>query len=108
MEDKEIVWLHGEVKSPPFSDAARVEAGTYLRQLQQGLLLSMPHSRYMRSVGPRCHELRVTDETNIWRIMYRIDDDAIIVCDVFKKKTQATPPDIIKNCKTRLALYDSV
>ena len=31
--DKPLVWLHGEVKSPPFSPAARLEAGFFLRQL---------------------------------------------------------------------------
>jgi len=25
--DKPLVWLHGEVKTPPFSSAARIDAG---------------------------------------------------------------------------------
>ncbi|TFH43207.1 MAG: type II toxin-antitoxin system RelE/ParE family toxin, partial [Lysobacterales bacterium] len=25
--DKPLVWLHGEIKTPPFSAAARIEAG---------------------------------------------------------------------------------
>jgi hypothetical protein len=29
--DKPLVWLHGEVKTPPFTPAARLEAGTLLR-----------------------------------------------------------------------------
>jgi acyl-CoA synthetase (AMP-forming)/AMP-acid ligase II len=29
--DKPLVWLHGDVKTPPFSRAARLEAGTLLR-----------------------------------------------------------------------------
>ena len=44
VNDKEIVWLHGEVKTPPFSTAARMEAGFLLRQLQYGVKLSMPQS----------------------------------------------------------------
>jgi len=36
--DKPLVWLHGDVKSPPFSDAARREAGFLLRMLQRGEL----------------------------------------------------------------------
>jgi hypothetical protein len=32
-KDKPLVWLHGEVKTPPLSAAARVEAGFLLRQL---------------------------------------------------------------------------
>jgi len=34
--DKPLVWLSGEVKTPPFSSAARLEAGTLLRRLQGG------------------------------------------------------------------------
>jgi len=28
--DKVVVWLHGEVRTPPFSAAARIEAGYLL------------------------------------------------------------------------------
>jgi len=45
----------------------------------------MPHSRPMLSIGPHCHELRITDKDNIWRIIYHIDIDAIVVAEVFKK-----------------------
>ncbi len=40
--DKELVWLAGEVKTPPFSSEARIEAGYLLRLLQKGESLSMP------------------------------------------------------------------
>ena len=43
--DKPLVWLKGEVRTPPFSAKARLEAGVLLRQLQQGVALSLPHSR---------------------------------------------------------------
>jgi hypothetical protein len=59
---KPLAWLHGEIKTPPFSKRARIEAGTLLRKLQEGELLGMPHSRPMPSIGRRCHELRVEDE----------------------------------------------
>jgi hypothetical protein len=36
------VWLHGEVKTPPFGKAARIEAGSLLRQLQKGTVLLLP------------------------------------------------------------------
>ena len=62
VNDKPLVWLHGEVKSPPFSRPARLEAGFLLRKLQRGDMLSMPHARPMPSIGPQCHELRVHDE----------------------------------------------
>ena len=105
--DKDIVWLHGGVRTPPFSEKARVETGVYLRQLQQGLLLSMPHSRPMPSIGARCHELRIPDQDASWRIIYRIDARAILVADVFAKKTQATPGDVIINCRRRFNQFDN-
>jgi phage-related protein len=77
--DKPLAWLHGEVKTPPFSQEARIDAGVLLRTLQQGLALGLPHSRPMPSVGARCHELRVPDADQTWRIVYRLDVDAVIV-----------------------------
>lgn len=103
---KPLVWLHGEIKTPPFSSEARVEAGGLLGRLQQGELIGLPHSRPMPSVGSRCHELRIQDEGRNWRIVYRIDADAIIV-DVFHKTTQKTPKHVIDTCQRRLTLYDA-
>ena len=106
--DKPLVWLHGEVKSPPFSAKARVEAGILLRRLQRGEHLAMPHSRPMPVVASRCHELRIPDETANWRIVYRVDSDAIIIADVFRKTTQATPQPVIERAQRRLRAYDQV
>jgi phage-related protein len=106
-QDKPLAWLHGEVKTPPFSKPARIEVGYLLRQLQQGHRISMPHSRAMPDIGPRCHELRIDDEKETWRIVYRIDDDAIIILDVFSKKTARTPKRIIDVCQKRLRYYDN-
>ena len=105
---KPLVWLKGEVKSPPFSASARIEAGFALRQLQQGLSLELPLSRPMPIIGKRCHELRIQDEDKTWRVIYRIDDDAIVIVEVFSKKTQQTPKSVIQNSKKRLAAYDSL
>jgi len=91
LHDKPLVWLHGEVKTPPFSREARLEAGFLLRRLQQ---------------GHRCHELRVVDAGVTWRIVYRIDADAIVIGEVFSKKTPATPRSVIEVCKRRLREYD--
>lgn len=106
--EKPLVWLHGEVKTPPFSKEARLEAGFLLRQLQQGEKLSMPHSRPMPSIASRCHELRINDENKIWRIVYRTDSDAVIILEVFEKKTNQTPKTVIDTCQRRIKLYDSV
>ena len=103
---KPLVWLHGEIKTPPFSKEARVEAGTLLRRLQEGEMLGLPHSRPMPSIGKRCHELRVRDEDQNWRIVYRLDADAIIIAEVFAKTTGQTPKGVIDTCKRRLKRYD--
>lgn len=105
---KPLVWLRGEVKSPPFSPEARLEAGFLLRRLQSGETLSMPSSRPMPSVGKRCHELRIVDRDNTWRIMYHVDNDAIVILEVFAKKTRATPKSVIENCKLRLRRYQQL
>jgi phage-related protein len=104
--DKPLVWLHGEVKTPPFSPEGRIEAGALLRHLQRGETLSLPHSRPMPVIGRRCHELRIQDQDVTWRLMYRIDSDAVIVVEVFAKKTSATPQAVIDVCKQRLRQYD--
>ncbi len=96
----------GEVKTPPFSAEARIEAGYLLRQLQAGQLIGMPHSRPMPSIGARCHELRIQDTDRTWRVMYRIDADAIVIAEVFSKTTRATPAGAIAMCKQRLKAYD--
>lgn len=105
-QHKPLVWLSGEVKSPPFSSAARVESGYLLRLLQAGQALAMPHSRPMPVIGARCHELRVQDQKQTWRIVYRVDTDAVVIAEVFSKTTQTTPPTVIKNSQRRLRAYD--
>ena len=67
----------------------------------------MPNSRPMPSVGKRCHELRIPDDKANWRIIYRIDADAIVIAEVFSKKTGKTPKNVIATCKTRLREYDN-
>jgi phage-related protein len=104
--DKPLVWLHGEVKTPPFSQTARLEAGFLLRRLQRGERLGMPHSRPMPTIGKRCHELRVVDAGSTWRIVYRSDPDAIVIAEVFAKKTARTPARVIATCKRRLKEFD--
>ena len=105
-KDKPLAWLHGKVKTPPFSAAARLEAGYLLRRLQRGDVLALPHSRPMPSMGARCHELRIGDAGAAWRIMYRIDADAIVIAEVFAKKTARTPKAVLEVCKARLKEYD--
>ena len=106
-KDKPLVWLHGEVKTPPFSQTARIEAGLLLRRLQAGENLGLPHSRPMPSIGHGCHELRINDRNVTWRVVYRVDSDAIVIVEVFKKSMVKTPPQVIDACKRRLKMYDN-
>ena len=80
---KPLAWLHGEV-------------------------LSLPHSRPMPGVGVRCHELRIPDAGKTWRIVYRLDSDAVVVLAVFAKRTPATPSVVLGACRRRLRDYDRV
>jgi phage-related protein len=107
MDEKPLIWLHGEIKTPPLSGAARIEAGYLLRKLQMGELLSLPHSRPMPSIGSRCHELRIDDQNKTWRVVYRVDNDAIVILEVFEKKAKKTPKEVIENCIRRIRLYDT-
>ena len=67
----------------------------------------MPHSRPMPAIGRRCYELRINDADVTWRLVYRVDPDAVVIVDVFSKKTAATPMAVIEACKRRLREYDN-
>lgn len=81
--DKPLVWLHSEA-------------------------LGLPHSRPMPSIGRKVHELRIPDEDSTWRVVYRVDGDAIVISEVFSKKTPQTPQRVILTCKARYAAYDEI
>lgn len=98
-----VAW--GGEDTTPFA-SRQGEAGFLLRRLQRGESLGMPHSRPMPAIGPRCHELRINDGGATWGIIYRIDTDAIVIIEVFSKKTAATPKAVITACKRRLWEYD--
>ena len=104
-EEKPLVWLRGEVKTPPFSRAGRVEAGFLLRRLQRGEQLSLPASRPMPVIGARCHELRVVDRDATWRFLVHVADDAVVILEVFSKKTRATPKRVVDSARARLKKY---
>jgi len=67
----------------------------------------MPHSRPMPRIGKRCYELRITDSDGTWRIVCRTDEDAILILEVFSKKTAKTPKSVIDTCKQRIRRYDN-
>lgn len=59
----------------------------------------------MPSIGARVHELRIVDETATWRIVYHLTVDAVVILEVFSKKTQQTPGAVIEVCQQRLKRY---
>jgi phage-related protein len=102
---KPVIWVRGEVKTPPFSEEARFEAGLLLRQLQNGELLSMPQSRPMPTIGAGCHELRIKDRGADWRIFYHLATDAVVVLGVEKKTTPRMTDATRARCRARLKRY---
>ncbi len=68
----------------------------------------MPASRPMPSVGKHCHELRIDDGVTTWRIIYRVEPQAILVAKIFKKKTRATPKRVLRESKARLTRFDGL
>ena len=105
MTSKPLVWLRGEVKTPPFSARARAEAGYLLRLLQEGERLGLPESRPMPAAGPNCHELRVVDENVTWRVLYGLTSDAVVILEVFEKKTRTTPRQMLATARRRWKQY---
>lgn len=93
---KPLVWLHGEIKTPPFTAEARQEAGMLLRLLQQGERLGMSQAEPLPDVGPRCGVLRVRDAEHNWRIMDRIDTDAVLILEVYSKKSRKISDEVIE------------
>jgi len=61
----------------------------------------------MPGIGSRCHELRIVDEGKTWRIVYRTDRDAIVIVEVFAKKSTKTPKTVLDACQRRLREYDN-
>jgi phage-related protein len=48
----------------------------------------------------------VRAEGQNWRIIYRLDADAIVIVAVFAKATRQTPQQVIDACRRLLRAYD--
>lgn len=95
--------LHGDIKTPPIGEVGRRRIGFLLRFVQAGVIPPSPNSRPMPGIGPNCHELRVSDDRGEWRVIYQVRPDlgAVLIGDVFSKKSRATPKRIIDQCRKR-------
>ena len=52
---------------------------------------------------------RVVDDRDLtWRIPYQIDSEAIVILEVFEKKSRKTPKHILATCKRRLRRYQQL
>jgi phage-related protein len=78
-----------------------------LRLLQEGEQLGMPQAEPLPGVGARCGALRVRDASHNWRIMFRVDSDAVLILEVYSKKTKKIPDEVIQRCQQRLKQYDA-
>ena len=106
--EKPLVWIKTQIKTPPFSAVARIEAGTQLRRIQYGEYLLQPYSKPMKTIGKNCHELLIKDSENKkeWRIIYHIASSVIVILNTFEKKTKRTPQKEIELSKKRLKEFN--
>ena len=85
-----------------FPEDARNDAGYQLEQVQRG---EQPDDfKPMPSIGKGVEEIRVRDDSGIYRVIYtaRIAD-AVYVLHAFQKKTQATSKRDIATARERFA-----
>ena len=66
----------------------------------------MPQSRPMPSIGRRCHELRITDGDLIWRIVYRVDSDAMSSSTRLPRRPEQFAQKDIDRARSRFKDYD--
>lgn len=105
---KPLVWLGEAIKVPPFSEKAADTAGYLLGALQRSQPVPPKRIRPMPSVAAGCLELKIRDGAakKTWRILYRIDADAIVISAVFEKGAHKTPKRVIEAARDRLKRYD--
>lgn len=83
-----------------FPDDAKQDAGYQLDRLQHGL--QPDDFKPMPSIGKGVEEIRVWDESGIYRIIYTARlADAVYVLHAFQKKTQTTSKRDIELAKQR-------
>ena len=104
--DKPVVWITDKFSSPPFSSEARIKAGFLLRRLQQGEVLWPPDAMKLSDLCAKCYELRIKDLDKWYRIIIRIDSDAVLVLGWFEKKSNKIPKKVLVACRKRMVEYD--
>lgn len=83
--------------------AVRADLADALARLDEGLVLSMPLSRPMPSIGAGVHELRLRDRSGQYRVIYAlIHGGTVYVLRAFAKKSATTPTHEIALARQRL------
>ena len=86
-----------------FPEEIRGDLADALARLDAGLMLSMPLSRPMPSIGRGVHELRLKDRSGAYRVVYALAAyGAVYVLHAFKKTTQATSARNLELARMRL------
>ena len=84
-------------------NSIREDLADALARLDAGQVLSMPLSRALPSIGKGVHELRLKDRTGIFRVFYYVRvGNRIFLLHAFKKKSQATPLQVLRLVQKRL------
>jgi phage-related protein len=99
-----VVWI-ADINTAGLGKDGRRETAGLIDDLQEGILLRLPHSRPMPSIGERCHELRIRELGHRWRILYHLGYGEIVILSMFDKKQRKTPKREIQLAKRRLRLY---
>jgi phage-related protein len=86
-----------------FPMGVRGDLADALARLDAGLMLAMPLSRAMPSIGRAVHELRLRDRSGNYRVIYAlVRRGTVHVLHAFKKTTQTTPRHHIDLARRRL------
>jgi phage-related protein len=86
-----------------FSTDVRRDIGELLFKLQLGVNIGPPDARPMPAIRHGVYELRVKDQTGIYRVFYYLKSERrILVFHAFTKKTQKAPQSEIELGRRRL------
>ena len=86
-----------------FPKDVKIEFGAYVMGLQQNVEIPMHATKPMKTIAVGASELRIKDESGIYRFFYYTKvGDYILIFHSFKKKTQKTEKREIEIAKVRL------
>ena len=86
-----------------FPDEIRGDLADALARLDAGLMLSLPLSRPMPTIGRGVHELRLRNRSGVYRVVYALGARGVVhVLHAFKKTTQAISGRNLELARTRL------